>query len=73
MIRTCRTDKASVIVVEDNGPGFDAAQRSEAHTALTNIRQRLELMCDGKMEITAREEGGTRVTIRIPLRGTQGD
>jgi LytS/YehU family sensor histidine kinase len=73
MIRTCRTDKASVIVVEDNGPGFDAAQQSEAHTALTNIRQRLELMCDGKMEITAREEGGTRVTIRIPLRGTQGD
>jgi LytS/YehU family sensor histidine kinase len=73
VIRTCRTDKASVIVVEDNGPGFDAAQQSEAHTALTNIRQRLELMCDGKMEITAREEGGTRVTIRIPLRGTQGD
>ena len=73
VIRTCRTDKASVIVVEDNGPGFAAAGESESHNALTNIRQRLELMCGGKMEITAREEGGTKVTIRIPLRGTQGD
>ena len=73
VIRTCRTNHASVIAVEDNGPGFDAEEIFESHTTLANIRQRLELMCGGKMEIASREEGGTRVTIRIPLRGTQGD
>ena len=72
MIRTCRTDKASVIVVEDNGPGFDLTDKSEAQSALRNIRQRLELMCGGTLEIASRDDGGTVVTIRIPLRGTTG-
>jgi len=67
-IRTCRTDKASVIVVEDNGPGFDASKMNETHTTLTNIRQRLEWMCGGKMEITPRDGGGTIVTVTIPDR-----
>lgn len=34
--------------------------------ALTNIRQRLEMMCKGKLTIMPGEGGGTRVTIRIP-------
>ncbi len=65
-IRTCLTDKDSVIVVEDNGPGFDEAEMNETHTTLTNIRQRLELMCGGKLEIKPRDEGGTIVTVTIP-------
>lgn len=65
-IRTCRTDKASVIVVEDNGPGFDASAMNETHTTLANIRQRLKWMCRGKMEIMQRESGGTKVTVTIP-------
>ena len=65
-IRTYRTDKASVIVVEDNGPGFDAAEINETHTTLTNIRQRLEIMCGGTLEITPREAGGTKVTVLVP-------
>ncbi len=68
MIRTFHTDSASVIVVEDDGRGFDAAEINESYTALTNIRQRLELMCDGKMEITPRAGGGTVVTVTIPDR-----
>ena len=65
-IRTYLTDKDSVIVVEDNGPGFDEAEMNETHTTLTNIRQRLELMCGGKLEIKPRNEGGTIVTVTIP-------
>ena len=70
-IRTCRTDKASMIVVEDNGPGFDASEMNETHTTLANIRQRLEWMCGGKMEIMQRESGGTKVTVTIPDRKTK--
>ena len=65
-VRTCRTDTASVIVVTDNGPGFDPAEILESHTTLSNIRQRLEWMCGGKLEIKPRDGGGTEVTVTIP-------
>jgi signal transduction histidine kinase len=55
-----------VIIVEDNGLGFEMTEDSKPYMTLTNIRQRLELMCEGKMEITTRDEGGTKVTITIP-------
>ena len=62
------TDSGSEIVVEDSGPGFasDVPDDSEPHIALTNIRQRLEMMCGGKMTILPRDGGGTIVTVTIP-------
>ena len=66
-IRTRETDSGSEIVVEDNGPGFEPVDDDrEPHTALANIRHRLEMMCDGKMTIRPREGGGTVVTVKIP-------
>lgn len=66
-IRTRHAEAAAEIIVEDNGPGFDPAGEGKPHAALENIRQRLEMMCGGTLEITSREAGGTRVTIRVPL------
>ena len=65
-IRTQHTDSGTAIIVEDNGPGFDPSDESQPHTTLTNIRQRLEMMCGGYMTITPREGGGTVVTLTIP-------
>ena len=66
LISTYRTDHTNVIIVEDNGPGFIVAVDSASHTTLTNIRQRLELMCGGKLEIMPRDGGGTMVMVTIP-------
>jgi hypothetical protein len=66
MIRTYHTDTDSVIIVEDNGAGFEMAEDFKPHAALENIRQRLELMCGGKLSITPRDGGGTVVTVTIP-------
>ena len=44
----------------------DPSDESKPHTTLTNIRQRLEMMCGGSMNITSRDGGGTVVTITIP-------
>ncbi|MBQ9606327.1 MAG: hypothetical protein IJV16_04050 [Lachnospiraceae bacterium] len=52
--------------MEDTGPGFDPSDESKPHTALENIRQRLDMMCGGSMTIKPREGGGTVVTITIP-------
>lgn len=65
-IMTRRTGAGSEIVVENNGVGFEPADDSEPHVALENIRERLEIMCGGKMTITPREGGGTVVRLAIP-------
>ena len=63
---TRQTDKASEIIVEDDGPGFSPVDDNEPHIALNNIRQRLKLMCNGKLIIAPREGGGTSVKVIIP-------
>ena len=65
-IRTRETNFGSEIIVEDNGTGFEVADADKSHTALENIRQRLEIMCGGKMTIMPREGGGTIVKVTIP-------
>ena len=66
-VKTRNTDSGIEIIVEDNGPGFDPADESKPHTTLNNIKQRLEMMCNGSMSITPREGGGTVVKITIPV------
>ena len=66
LIKTRETDAGSVIIVEDNGPGFGPADNDEPHIALANIRQRLEMMCDAELTIAPREGGGTVVKVTIP-------
>ena len=67
-VRTRATEDGSEITVEDTGPGFSPADDNEPHVALANIRERLALMCSGTLEIATRDGGGTRVTIRIPMK-----
>ena len=64
---TRQTDAASEIIVEDDGPGYNPVDDNEPHIALNNIRQRLEMMCKGKLEIAPREGGGTSVKVTIPV------
>ncbi len=65
-IESRETDSGSVITVSDNGPGYEPVNDDAPHIALANIRQRLELMCGGRLEILPREEGGTVVRVTIP-------
>ena len=65
-VRTRQTNSGSEITVENDGPDFDPANDNEPHIALNNIRQRLEMMCGGKLEIAPRLGGGTVVTVTIP-------
>ena len=46
-IRTRHTDFGAEITVEDTGSGFTPSDESKPHTTLENIRQRLEMMCEG--------------------------
>ena len=71
-IRTRSTDSGTEIIVEDDGSGFDPSDESRPHTALDNIRQRLELMCAGNLDVMSRDGGGTTVTVTIPDQKEEG-
>ena len=66
-VATRNTDAAIEIIIEDDGPGFNSSDNNEPHIALNNIRERLEMMCHGTLDISSREGGGTRVTVTIPV------
>ena len=73
-ISSRRGNGEHVIVVNDNGKGFDTSileDMENSHVGIRNVRSRLELMCRGTMEISSRPGEGTCVTIRIPF--TEGD
>ena len=65
-IRTRKTDSGSEIIVADDGCGYHPADDGEPHLALKNIRERLEMMCGGRLVIAPNEGGGTVATIWIP-------
>ena len=66
-ITTRKTEDGSIITIEDTGPGIDdAGNNDQPHTAIRNIRKRLELMCHGTLMIQNRHSGGTEAIIFIP-------
>ena len=65
-IRTRDTGSGSEIIVENTGAEYKSADDKEPHTALKNIRERLEMMCKGTITIMPRDGGGTVVKLMIP-------
>lgn len=68
-IKTSETDSDYVIVVEDDGVGFDVNEKQDdthTHVGIDNVTKRLELICNGTCNIKSEKGKGTVVTIRIP-------
>jgi len=65
-VMTRETADGTVITVEDDGIGYHPQEDGKPHTALSNIRDRLELMCGGSLTIASEPAGGTTVTINLP-------
>ena len=70
-ISTRETEKGVYITVADTGPGFDENSITEGDTrepriAIKNIRERLEIMCNGTLSIKPGENVGTEAVIFIP-------
>ena len=68
-VRTRRTTGQHEIIIEDNGKGFDvekAMQADDTHIGLRNVRERIEHVAKGTMEIRSVIGEGTSITIRIP-------
>ena len=66
-VKTYQTETDYVIVVQDDGIGFDVNKDLVGnHVGISNIRKRLEHFVDGKLEIESVIKKGTTATIIIP-------
>ena len=69
-VSTFRTEDDHVIVIKDNGKGFDteaAANADGTHIGIQNVRERVEKICGGSLDIESVPGKGTTVTIKIPV------
>lgn len=67
-IQTSQTKSGFLIIIKDNGPGFDPKNVFNTHNALSNIKKRLEIMCHGNITVTSQKGEGTAVMILVPGR-----
>lgn len=69
-VTTKEEDDQYVIIVEDDGLGFDKTkgkpQDGRSHVGLENIEARLKNLCGGTFEIESTVGEGTTATVRIP-------
>ena len=57
------------IVIKDNGKGFDVKSletMESSHIGVKNVKERIEKMCNGVVNIESTIGEGTTITIRIP-------
>ena len=74
-LSTEETAQDYVITVSDSGVGYNPHFKSrhsgeqssnKSHIGLSNVRERLGMMCGGKVDIYTADGKGTRVVVRIP-------
>jgi len=70
-LSTYATEDGVAVVVSDDGKGIDGsgATGERAGVGLTNVRTRLDTLCDGTLEFESGDTG-TTVTVRIPQGGS---
>ncbi len=72
-IRTRQTQWAYLVVIEDDGVGFDpAAPQEGSHLGIENVRSRLEAQCGGSLTVDSQPGVGTRVEVCIPKARKRG-
>jgi LytS/YehU family sensor histidine kinase len=65
-IKTYSKDNANIVEIIDDGVGFDLSKidfKSNQHFGIENIRNRLKIMCNGKLEIISKPGKGAKSII----------
>ena len=68
-ISTKKDGKNRMVIVEDNGVGFDTNElknKDIGSVGITNTRNRVEIMCKGELKIESEPGKGTKAVIVIP-------
>lgn len=75
IIHTHETETEYVVSVNDDGVGFNgnssSPDASKSHIGMQNVRNRLQLLCGGSLEVSE-EDGFTTVTLHFPKNSEKG-
>jgi protein-histidine pros-kinase len=66
VVLRCRRQEL-ILLVEDDGRGFDATTRRPGQYGLLGMRERAQLV-GGRLEIAGRLGQGARIVLHLPLR-----
>lgn len=69
-ISASREEDVYEVIVWDNGSGFqnNPDQTDPYHLGLKDVRERIENMCGGKLQVDSFPTDGTIITIRLPIK-----
>lgn len=68
-IKTVQTETDYIIMIIDDGVGFEPGEMPKdgrTHVGITNVKQRLEIICQGNCEIQSEKGKGTEAIVRVP-------
>jgi signal transduction histidine kinase len=66
LVSVCAEDSQVVLVVQDDGRGFDATARVRSGLGLLGIQERVQEL-DGSLRIASEKNKGTTLRIEIPI------
>ena len=63
-----RTENGVVVTISDNGVGFDVKRTdmSGQHIGIGNVKERIEKICNGTLEVQSEKGRGTTIIITLP-------
>ena len=73
-VSTVFSDNCHKIIISDNGIGFNEENidySEGTHIGIKNVRERIEKICGGTLDIQSVKDHGTTITISIPEAGSK--
>jgi len=70
-IHIMNSKRQMILIVEDNGVGFDSRiidEKGTEHFGLQNLRERVRIL-RGKFKIESKPDSGTKIMVKIPYEG----
>ncbi len=65
-ISSLEEDDGYLVLIEDNGVGFEQSSVKDASVGIKNTKERLEILCKGQVSLSSKKGEGTIVRIKIP-------
>jgi NarL family two-component system sensor histidine kinase LiaS len=72
MLKLQQTPERLLLIIEDNGIGFDLSEQKKSSYGISTMRERIEDL-GGRFDLITYPSTGTRIEIRVPIQELKGE